>query len=435
VSAGDEETKAQEVVIIRRSHGGEEGGHKGGVWKIAYADFMTAMMAFFLVMWLINASDKQTVVQVATYFNPLRLTDKVALTKGVQHADPSMSSSEAGPGGTKQSAGVDKEAKDKGHVAAKPKAGPDKVDSKAGGAKPTYTEEALFRDPYGVLSKLAKQATEDQPQSAKGGEAYRDPFDPVFRRETQAEKGEVEKREPAKPGTTASPFVALERAPGTPPAAADAKQSFDTQPPPAPVRPAQEPQPEKMKDQETQQAKGQEAQAQKAKDSEAQAQKAKEQASERAATAAKLERDIRDVVARAIAGALPNITVTVTEDGILISLTDDQNFGMFAIASAEPRPAMVVLMEKLGKVLVGYREPLIVRGHTDGRPYRSGTYDNWRLSTARAHMAYYMLVRAGIEEKRFERIEGHADRHLKVLDDPEAAQNRRIEILLRRPML
>jgi chemotaxis protein MotB len=50
-------------------------------------------------------------------------------------------------------------------------------------------------------------------------------------------------------------------------------------------------------------------------------------------------------------------------------------------------------------------------------------------------MAYYMLVRAGIEEKRFERIEGHADRHLKVLDDPEAAQNRRIEILLRRPML
>jgi chemotaxis protein MotB len=343
-----------------------------------------------------------------------------------------MSSSEAGSGGTKQSAGADKEAKDKGHAAAKPKAGAasDKADSKAGGAKPTYTEEALFRDPYGVLSKLAKQATADQSQSAKGGEAYRDPFDPVFRRETQAEK-----REPAKPAQTSSPVVAPESAPGTPPTAADAKQSFDTQPPPAPVRPAQEPQPEKMKDQDTQaqQAKGQEAQAQQAKDREAQAQKEKEQAAERAAAAAKLERDIREVVARAIAGALPNITVTVTEEGILISLTDDQNFGMFAIASAEPRPAMVVLMEKLGKVLVGYREPLIVRGHTDGRPYKSGTYDNWRLSTARAHMAYYMLVRAGIEEKRFERIEGHADRHLKVLHDPEAAQNRRIEILLRRP--
>jgi chemotaxis protein MotB len=59
-----EETKAQELLIIRRSSGGEEGGHHGGVWKIAYADFMTAMMAFFLVMWLINSTDKKTLTQV-----------------------------------------------------------------------------------------------------------------------------------------------------------------------------------------------------------------------------------------------------------------------------------------------------------------------------------------------------------------------------------
>ena len=90
-------------------------------------------------------------------------------------------------------------------------------------------------------------------------------------------------------------------------------------------------------------------------------------------------------------------------------------------------------MEKIAKIVQTHPEPLIVRGHTDGRPYRSGTYDNWRLSTARAHMAYYMLVRGGVDEKRFERVEGHADRNLRVADDPEAAQNRRIEILLRRP--
>jgi chemotaxis protein MotB len=176
------------------------------------------------------------------------------------------------------------------------------------------------------------------------------------------------------------------------------------QPPPAPARPAED----------------------------TQGQKAKQEAAERAA-AKKLEADIRDVIARSIAGALPNISVTVTAEGLLISLTDDQNFGMFAIASAEPRPAMVVLMEKLGRVIAGYPEPLVVRGHTDGRPYKGGNYDNWRLSSARAHMAYYMLVRGGVDEKRFERIEGHADRNLKVPDDPEAAQNRRIEILLRKP--
>ena len=51
------ETAHQEIVIVRR-HGDHEEGHHGGVWKIAFADFMTAMMAFFLVMWLISASDK-----------------------------------------------------------------------------------------------------------------------------------------------------------------------------------------------------------------------------------------------------------------------------------------------------------------------------------------------------------------------------------------
>ena len=71
-----------------------------------------------------------------------------------------------------------------------------------------------------------------------------------------------------------------------------------------------------------------------------------------------------------------------------------------------------------------------MRGHTDGRPFRSETYDNWRLSSARAQMASYALVRAGIDERRLERIEGYADR-MPRNPDPKAAENRRIEILLR----
>jgi chemotaxis protein MotB len=46
-------------------------------------------------------------------------------------------------------------------------------------------------------------------------------------------------------------------------------------------------------------------------------------------------------------------------------------------------------------------------------------------------MARYMLVRGGLEEKRFEAVEGYADRRLKLPNDPSAAENRRIEILLR----
>jgi chemotaxis protein MotB len=74
---------------------------------------------------------------------------------------------------------------------------------------------------------------------------------------------------------------------------------------------------------------------------------------------------------------------------------------------------------------------VVIRGHTDARPFKSETYDNWRLSSARAQMASYMLVRGGLDEGRIERIEGYADRLPRNPADPKAAENRRIEILLR----
>ncbi len=57
-------------VIIKRKKGGGDDGHHGGAWKIAFADFATAMMAFFLVMWLVNATDETTRRGLAAYFSP-----------------------------------------------------------------------------------------------------------------------------------------------------------------------------------------------------------------------------------------------------------------------------------------------------------------------------------------------------------------------------
>ena len=72
-----------EIIIVRRRHDGEHEAH-GGAWKIAYADFMTAMMAFFLVMWLINAANEETKAAVASYFNPIKLTDDNPSEKGLK---------------------------------------------------------------------------------------------------------------------------------------------------------------------------------------------------------------------------------------------------------------------------------------------------------------------------------------------------------------
>jgi len=56
------------IVIKRIEEGGH--GHHGGAWKVAYADFVTAMMAFFLLMWLLNATTEEQRRGLADYFNP-----------------------------------------------------------------------------------------------------------------------------------------------------------------------------------------------------------------------------------------------------------------------------------------------------------------------------------------------------------------------------
>jgi chemotaxis protein MotB len=58
--------KAQPIIVIKKKSG--HGGHHGGAWKVAYADFVTAMMSLFIVLWLMNSSEKVKKA-VAGYFN------------------------------------------------------------------------------------------------------------------------------------------------------------------------------------------------------------------------------------------------------------------------------------------------------------------------------------------------------------------------------
>ncbi len=66
---------AKPTIIIRREEV-VEGGHHGGAWKVAYADFVTALMAFFLLMWLLNATTQEQRRGLADYFSPNSLTSR-----------------------------------------------------------------------------------------------------------------------------------------------------------------------------------------------------------------------------------------------------------------------------------------------------------------------------------------------------------------------
>lgn len=441
----DEGGHRHEIIIVKRAHSDEDEGHHGGVWKIAFADFMTAMMCFFLVMWLINAANEETRAALASYFNPVNLVDRNSSTKGLQEPD--------GP----QPIEVSPEEKnEESEPSPSAPAKADSPSSEQNGDK-ARSDEQLFSNPYAVLAEIAADAGTMQNVSSKGdggaqtsgpatgasgGESYRDPFAPDFWSrqvegpETTIPVEDAERAKAAEPTAQKPEAVAAAvegkkaepQADGTvPKASGAAPATAGAAPPPLPDS-AKESSPPSTADGKPPEEKLKETQApQDAPIAEATGQRKPAPEKLKAAEAIRLE------VAKALGAnekLSEGISVSAIDRGVVISITDQLNFGMFEIGSAVPRREMVLAMEKIGKILSERDGKVAISGHTDGRPFRGETYDNWRLSTARAHSAYYMLVRGGLDEQRIVEVAGFADRKLKVANDPLAAMNRRIEILL-----
>ena len=394
-----------EIIIVRR-RGGHEEEHHGGAWKIAFADFMTAMMAFFLVLWIINATDKDTKTIIARYFNPVKLEESSRTPKSI-HGDGSATPAVDASDGTQTA-----KSKQPGPVGAaktpdnpppptatsgldKPGGNPPGAAANLGdpaAPKANMSEGVLFADPYSSLDSIAGSTSPNvlaiMQRDATNGAPVNDGLPDPFRSTARQTAPEAESKEPPKP-----PAVADVPTPPEPSVAVPTPQP--TQVEPTPPAAAAESKPI-------------------------------------AAAAARLQKALELQIAPPGASRLgPAVDVKATDEGLLISLTDKMNFTMFAIGSAEPQPQLIQTMDAIAGILKQQPGPVIVRGHTDGHPYKSQTYDNWRLSSARAQMAYYMLTRAGLPESRFERIEGYADKRLRDPAHPFAAENRRIEILVK----
>ncbi len=432
-----------DIVIIRRRSAFDDGPAKSGVWKIAYADFMTAMMAFFLVLWLLSALNQDQRQIVASYFNPIQLAENAPAPKGLK--DPAHDPVPAeGQDGKHQPAGPNEERRG---------------DSPTVEKRSFYEEKVLFRDPYATLTEIVASSnqasgqrragvlTSTEGDGLKGGEAYRDPFDPGFWKlapqASQASKdsAEVIESEPSPKSSVREGALAANQgeplparrsksddAGGT--AAASAEAPSASLSPLLPPGPAPSPPGREGSAQTNSQASSQANFAAQARPVEAAKETESRDAVQAQPTAKQLQAAITDALSDIKAGAGPVAEVREVEEGLLVSLTDDASFGMFAVGSAEPRPELIRVIDKIGPLLTKRQGTIIVRGHTDNRAYRSDTYDNWRLSTARAQMAYYMLVRSGVDAQRIEHVEGYADRRPKLPGDPAAAQNRRIEILV-----
>jgi len=121
-----------------------------------------------------------------------------------------------------------------------------------------------------------------------------------------------------------------------------------------------------------------------------------------------------------------------TTEGIRIDLVDDANFSMFMLGTTVLTPDATQLLRAISDTVRPEGGGLTIRGHTDALPWRSGGGNNWSLSAGRAEATRQAMMRAGITEDRFFRIEGVADRELLVKDNPQDPRNRRISILMMR---
>ena len=122
-----------------------------------------------------------------------------------------------------------------------------------------------------------------------------------------------------------------------------------------------------------------------------------------------------------------------TTQGIRIDLVDDADFSMFQLGTTVLTGEAAQLLDAIGAMIGPELGAISIRGHTDALPWRGGMgANNWSLSAGRAEATRQALLRDGIPEARFRRIEGVADREPLIRDKPEDPRNRRISILLMR---
>lgn len=402
----EEDHSKTEILIIRRGHS-DDHGHHGGAWKIAYADFVTAMMAFFLVMWLINSANEATRARVASYFNPIKMTDAAPTGRGLSESNtPKSTDKKATKESTESKAVKSTEATGKTESA-----------SSAGQAAGGNSEESLMRDPYKMIDSASQEG-----QLTPTGKAFEivsqragDPFDPQAWNALREGKHDSE------------------------------SQSTDNKSvPPLAIQGAQKDAQARTESGSKDNANVTSANASDNSRTEVGAAEAVSGKSgsvgagttEASRTSNANLEQVRADVLRSVeaSGAIADIGIEVrmTSEGLLIVLSDKAGRGMFEVGSAAPSPALIRVVEGVGGVLEKQPGRVVVRGHTDDRRYKSLKFDNWQLSTARAHLASYMLIRGGFDESRLWKIEGYGSSDLQNKQDPLADENRRVEILLSR---
>lgn len=126
-----------------------------------------------------------------------------------------------------------------------------------------------------------------------------------------------------------------------------------------------------------------------------------------------------------------HLQVKLSPEGIVMELVDSEDMPLFELGQSRPTGLLTELVMTVTTSFGAFGNDIKVVGHTDSLAFRDGMqFDNWDLSTERANVARRLLVENGFPLERIQEVSGRADTDLLVVDDPYAAQNRRISITL-----
>ncbi len=366
--AGKQGGKGRGIVI--RKEEVIEGGHHGGAWKVAYADFVTAMMAFFLLMWLLNATTEEQRRGLADYFTPTNV-----LSQG------SSGSGRIFGGRTPYERG--EMVSDRGAQSVVP----GKAEQVNDQDDPEFDQAPNASTRGAAEDQRRPDGREPDPGGGQGERAHN-----------------LSGRREAGGGTSATASPTPAQALGQAQRLANAGSGVNTPAPPVLGRPIDDT-------------------AMRA-EMERREREAFDQAAEQIRDAVRNDPLLRELAAQ--------IAIDQTPEGLRIQLLDEDRTPMFASGSAVLHERARALLLKMAPVIASMPERLSISGHTDATPFRGNDRSNWELSAERANATRRLLVESGVAENRLRSVTGNADRDPLLPADPFAAANRRIAIMVLR---
>ena len=406
--------------IIKKVKKGGHGGHHGGAWKVAYADFVTAMMAFFLLLWLLNATTEEQKMGISNYFDPTAISR----------------SSRSGSGGVLGGTSIT-----------------------VPGALKSPSSPPMLSLPVASRPQ-AEQTDEQQPDSddenTRGSEFGKEDMDGQTGNNT-AFTGQYDQRPGSDDGSVGNELGRFGERFGD--AGGEKDERGDAMyvgregvPGDQRGQVADDGQTGGLLDSEGEQRGGVEAgdrpnrggeiqlsdkgggrdDVNPADLSEQQLEQLRAEAEKRAFE--RIAEELRQALQQSpdLFKLQENLVVDNTPQGLRIQLVDQDKNPMFPAGSSDMSGQARQLMALVSRVLDKLPDKkIIISGHTDATPFANqSSRTNWELSTERANASRRALINAGLDPARIGGIIGKADTDPLVGDDPFSPRNRRISIVV-----